>query len=340
MLSLLLAATLNTFVHSAVFIDSSVQDLAIGSADKISYAFGEPEQPPPQDAFKPLTRWQLTTNVRTLWLRVQFQFAEDLKPGQPFYIEIDEHPDSVRLYREGHYGAPISASGSIFPIGERLINNQRILLAMPAEPGETSTYYIAIQSVLPLSGYLHLFTADGLAKVDHARDIRFSLFFGFMFAVLLFNLLMYRYRRENLYLYYALLQPWYVIFPLWEMGYGHVLFPSLAPWYQVIGIFIGMTSVFMVAVFVLKISGLRKTNPKLANSIFALALLGLASTLVVPAPTPLFGILASSVLILLVYTGILTIRRGDRASRLWTAGVMVMMGSGILFSFTELGFST
>ncbi|MBX3020300.1 MAG: sensor histidine kinase [Bdellovibrionales bacterium] len=338
MLGLLLAVTLATAAESAVFLGPSTNDISVGTPGDISYAFGQPNEPPPLSDFKPLPRWQLGSHAETLWLRVRVRFDPDLQDQQSYWIEVDEHPDRARLYREGSYDLPISSTGALIPPPERPLNNQRVLLRLPAQPGDGVHYLIAIESVLPLSGYLRVFSPLGLEAADHLRDVYMALFVGFMIAMLLLNLLMFRYTRENLYLYYAALQPWYFLFPIWELGYGQRLFPDSAPYYQFIGNFSGLACILAMAIFATRISDLRKSHPNLNAVILGLSTLNIFILFLIQTPNLIFAMISVVVLLLLLSGGILSIRNGDRASRFWTAGITMVLCCGIFFILTEQGF--
>lgn len=337
MILTLLAATAIAAAQSPLTVAPAGTGQTFTELSQIHYAFGPADGTPPAESeFRPLPNWHLGTNRQTLWLKFALQFPAGMPANEPLYIEVDERPDSARLYTDGGEH-PLATSGALLSLKDRAVNNQRILLRLMPEPGQTRTYKIAITSVLPYSGELLIHNQATLDREDFWRDLKFTGYACFICAMLLINLLLYIYTRERLYLAYAFVQPWYLIFPAWELGYGFVLFSDIGPHYQFLGNLNGSITTLVLASFAMVFANLRQIHPKLYWLTTAVAGSGVVLALILPFASAICSALAAIALILLFGAGWTAVRRGDLASRYWTLGIGIVLLAGLFYILVEQG---
>jgi signal transduction histidine kinase len=298
-------------------------------------------EPPAASEFKPLHRWHLPGQAGTVWLRFQVHYDDKLSKEQTFYAEADERPDQVRLFRVDPGAAqppkPVASSGAIVPLKDRVPVDRRILLPLVVEPGQTVTYLIAINATVPVGAAFHFHCEAELHGSSHRQDLKLSLYAGFLLALLLINILLFAYTRERLYVLYACVQPWYLIFPAWELGYGLFLGPAVNPWYQFVGMMNGALSVLALGVFGVRFTEVYTYHRRLFWAILVPALLGPVAVIVLRSPSSIPNLLHAITLLLLLVAGVTAIRRGDRSARIWMVGMSLVVISGLLIILNDEG---
>ena len=82
------------------------------------------------------------------------------------------------------------------------------------KPYETKTLYIKMYSHYPTVGAFYLFNEEGLSNYHYSYDNSYSLYFGGIIAILLYNFFIYLFSRNIAYLYYIFLVGSYL---LWQL---------------------------------------------------------------------------------------------------------------------------
>ena len=137
------------------------------------------------------------------WLRVTLEVPQGLPTR--WLLEIAYPPlDQVEVFAPGGASGWLrQVGGDALPFAHRAIPHRNHVFPVDLAPGTTSTIYLRLQSNSTLSAPVHLWQPDALWAHDQSAYATFSLYFGLMMGLLLYNLLLFLSVRESAYLTYA-----------------------------------------------------------------------------------------------------------------------------------------
>lgn len=154
-----------------------------------------------------------------LWMRFRLvnQHLQDC------YLEISNNGlDSIFLYEV--YGEQViktSESGVGLSIQERELHNNNYLLLLCNKTDSVKEFYIRVKHSRGTIVPIKVGTLKGFAEVFHKEDFMMGIYFGFMFLMILYNLILYFSVKDASYIYYVI----YVFFMAFMnaslSGYAH-----------------------------------------------------------------------------------------------------------------------
>lgn len=164
-------------------------------------------QPAAQTRFRPVPSGISGTNFGTtnsaIWLRLDLR----TQPSSPrnWMFELAYPPlDRMDLYLsrpDGQYAH--QSGGDSLPFASRLVPHRSHIKPIALEPGATTTLYLRIASQGAVSAPIALWQPSALWQQDQKAYSVFSLYFGLLIGLLLYNLLLFMSIRDTTYLIYV-----------------------------------------------------------------------------------------------------------------------------------------
>ena len=154
------------------------------------------------------------------WFR--FSVYNDSKEPKKMVLELTEiFHKKVDLYI---LSDPIihKKNGLRIPVEEREIQESNPAFALYFAPHETKELYVNIASIYAVFGALKLKTSEQFYKDTQLKDNIYIFYFGAIIAIALYNLFIFFYSREKIYLYYV---SYVLAFVIWAANYKGLLLP-------------------------------------------------------------------------------------------------------------------
>ena len=157
--------------------------------------------------FKPVGQGAASTNFGStnsaVWLRVELQSG----PGTPAHwlLEVDNPPlDQVDVYLSNVRGGyDHQAGGDSLPFTDRVIPHRNQVKPVDISPGTSSTLFLRVASQGTVSAPVTLWQPAALWQHDQRSYSIFSLYFGLLVGLLVYNLLLFLSVRDHAYLIYV-----------------------------------------------------------------------------------------------------------------------------------------
>lgn len=179
----------------------------------------------------------LGRNGSCIWLQCIIQNRSANTNITDWYLEIENPQDSVSLYiphPDGSYR--VIKSGKWVPQGKRDLRHQNTVFLLPVYPmGRASgnphlqTYYLQFRNSPFIHFSFSLYSSNGFLQKEKRENLIWGVFFGVIGFLFFFNVIMFMYVRDRLYLFYLLFIALLAIFQMSNAGYLGAVFPSLPP---------------------------------------------------------------------------------------------------------------
>ncbi len=124
-----------------------------------------------------------------------------LRVGFPNMNHVDLYLPATGLHK---------VSGNHLPFSTREVANQNIVFKVPLSPtqtsevSKTSEVYLRFENEASMNIGLTLWTAESFTMFCHRESLFLGAAYGIIMVMVLYNLFIYLFLRENEYLYYAL----------------------------------------------------------------------------------------------------------------------------------------
>ena len=115
-------------------------------------------------------------------------------------------------------------NGLRIPVKEREIKESNPAFPLHFAAHETKELYINIASIYAVFGALKLKTPEQFRQDTHLRSNIYFFYFGAIIAIALYNLFIFFYLREKIYLYYV---SYVLVFVIWAANYKGLLLPYI-----------------------------------------------------------------------------------------------------------------
>ncbi|MBK8954722.1 MAG: hypothetical protein IPM34_04090 [Saprospiraceae bacterium] len=154
-----------------------------------------------------------------LWMRFKLINPHD----QDCYLEISNNGlDSIFLYEvSGESILNTKESGVGLSIYERELHNNNYLLLLCNKTDTAKEFYLKVRHSRGTIVPIKVGTLKGFAEVFHKEDFMMGIYIGFMFLMILYNLILYFSVKDTSYIYYVI----YVFFMAFMnaslSGYAH-----------------------------------------------------------------------------------------------------------------------
>lgn len=283
--------------------------------------------------------------ITTYAVWVRFRIEPDKSGPTSWYFELaNTLPRSVQFYRVGADGSVLKqiAYDSV-PPRDRLLPHHYFIFPI-TDVTAPETIYIRGQSTAGLNMPVFLWNARAFPMRDMLRTFLFSMFFGIMFAMSLYNLFLFISIRDRSYLYYV----FYILFVTEYFalisGYAAYLVPdSWIGHLPALGPVVALLATIFALLFARKFLLLSERDPplaKAANVVIGLHVLSLAALPFISVPTgaqignglPMAGI------VVIVVSAVRLIRAGFKPARYFLIAWSFLMVGVSLFIIQNLNF--
>ncbi len=289
--------------------------------------------------FEPSNKESLNFGFSQEAVWVRFTLQNISEASQKFLLETG-FPliDYVDLYSPQPGGTyTVMNAGELVPISERDINNRNSVFPIVVHPHTAQTYYIRYQDMGSVPFSLTLWEPSAFNVYVTNKQYGLGIYYGIMFIILFYNLVLYLMLRSKNYLYYMVYASSYV---LWQMVYNGItneyLWPH-HPWItNLITPFLICASGFWALQFSRSFLDTRKYAPALNKVILWLmsAFAGVAILSLIPgfpAALPLSAVFAIFFAPVVLLTSIVCWKRGYRPARYFSiAWFFLLIGTAIL----------
>ena len=157
------------------------------------------------------------------WFR--FSVYNDSKEAKTMILEFTEiFHKKVDLYIVSD---PIThkKNGLNVPVNERDIKESNPAFSLQFSPYESKELYVNIASIYGVFGALQLKTPEQFHKDTQVKNNMYFFYFGAVIIIALYNLFIFIYFREKIYIFYV---SYVLIFVIWASNYKGVLLPYIS----------------------------------------------------------------------------------------------------------------
>ncbi|MEO5643077.1 MAG: 7TM diverse intracellular signaling domain-containing protein [Bacteroidia bacterium] len=184
------------------------------------------------------TQTNLSITRSVIWIHFRLT-SDDIGP----WCVQAEHPltDNMQLYHKTETGWDVSKAGYDFPFTERELCSNVMVFPLKLHLGDTTEYFLRIQSVTPIFIVLRAGTTKDFWAQQLLDSLFAGLFFGIMLIMMLYNLFLFITNRDSVYIFYVLYVFFCTIFISLTNGYAiflpdfirqiyqfnHLIFPSV-----------------------------------------------------------------------------------------------------------------
>ncbi len=274
--------------------------------------------------------------TNNFWFR--FSVHNDSKEAKKMVLELTEiiHK-KVDLYI---LSDPIihKKNGLRVPMENREIEESNPAFALHFAPHETKELYVNIASIYAVMGALKLKTPEQFHKDTLLKNNIYIFYFGAIIAIALYNLFIFFYSREKIYIYYV---SYVLAFVLWAANYkGLLLSFTTIETYDILQVTIPIffTMLILFSQTVLETKKYFSLFHKVLNGfIFILAISFVWMLLSMHTGFYFMNLLSSPLLPFLLLVAFWALYKGQKFARIYLLGLIIYIVSMILISQLALG---
>ncbi len=302
------------------------------TSNKLKHHFSRSNAPAPGFGFTSSTYW------------FKFSLTNPLEKKVDRYLEI-EYPllDHVELYEPtpvGTYRGYKEGDHREFSHRPVLYRNFVFILEIPAET--TLTYYIKVKTSSSLNLPAKLYTPAAFIDKVENEEMALGMYFGILFAMLAYNMILYISIRESIYLYYVLFVTFNFLFQLDLTGVSFkYLWPYEPHWANISLPFFIFTAFFFGTQFTRGILNTRKNIwviDILLKIFLYLAVAGAVMSLLVPYNISIrLATLFIITVIVHIVAGFICLLRGYRPARYYVFAWTVSLAGMAIFALKSFG---
>jgi two-component system, sensor histidine kinase LadS len=260
------------------------------------------------------------------WLKIDYPLLE--------CVDIYLLKDDGRLIKHQHLGTSHSPSS-------RDVVSHYFISKLPLKHISDSTLYLRVQTQSSMQLPLSIFSSKTLMEELEENNFFVGVYYGIFFIVLLYNMVLFIYTRDQNYLRYIM---FLITFILWQLsfdGLGAKYIWGNIEWLIDHGsaTFIALTS-FCALYFSRHFLNTPLYTPNVDNLIIAMMVVSLLMSLassVLPygAVIPINASIAAFMPVLLLTAGLAVMRHEYRAARFYVAGWSSLLIATVIFAFNK-----
>ena len=167
----------------------------------------------------------------TYWLRITVRHAP--ADNITWYLELYDSHIGQAVFFSPRPGSALAydsvATGASYPFATRPHPYKNFLFDLPPRPGTTATYYLRLHSDTRTSFRAMLHSGAGLIPELSLQYWLLGIFYGILFIMVLYNLILFFFLKERTYLYYVLYVVSGALLFLTEDGLGFQYLWSTSP---------------------------------------------------------------------------------------------------------------
>ena len=260
------------------------------------------------------------------------------------FLEI-EYPllDYIDLYvPDGKGGFQVFKEGDRQNFSKRPIRYRNFVFVLDLPPQSTKTYYLRVKTSSSLNLPARLYTQAGFMDKIENEETALGIYFGILFAMLAYNLILFFTIRESVYLYYVLFVIFYFLFQLDLTGVAFkYLWPNNIYWANESLPFFIFVAYMFGTIFTRQIINAKSYAPlldKILAAFMVLSLVCAALCLLVPYEISIkAATLVTMTVVVHILAGFLCFFRGYRPARYYASAWSVSMAGAAIYAFKSFG---
>jgi|JI10StandDraft_1071094.scaffolds.fasta_scaffold14052_3 class 3 adenylate cyclase len=236
-----------------------------------------------------------------------------------FYFPIDHEQEEEDVYIE-------KEGGDQLPFAKRDIESRVLNFTVPFEISKDPVIYMRVHSISVMQIPVYLAPQRLFHMRDNETQIIMGIYFGIMLIMGFYNLFLFFSLREKIYLYYVLTVFFSILYMVSFHGYGYRHFWSEYPYIQNRVIHLsGLTTIFFLNLFTVEFLDTKKFAPFLDKILKVLLLLSIPAFIISfflssNVPIILINLISLFYPGVLIASGIIVLRKGNKAARLYLVG--------------------
>ena len=236
-----------------------------------------------------------------------------------FYFPIDHEKEEEDVYLE-------KEGGDQLPFAKRDIESRVLNFTVPFEISKDPVIYMRVHSISVMQIPVYLAPQRLFHMRDNETQIIMGIYFGIMLIMGFYNLFLFVSLREKIYLYYVLTVFFSILYMVSFHGYGYRHFWSENPYIQSKVIHLsGLTTIFFLNLFTVEFLDTKKFAPFLDKILKVLLIFSIPAFIISfilssNVPIILINIISLFYPGVLIASGIIVLRKGNKAARLYLVG--------------------
>lgn len=236
-----------------------------------------------------------------------------------FYFPIDHEKEEEDVYIE-------KEGGDQLPFAKRDIESRVLNFTVPFEISKDPVIYMRVHSISVMQIPVYLAPQRLFHMRDNETQIIMGIYFGIMLIMGFYNLFLFVSLREKIYLYYVLTVFFSILYMVSFHGYGYRHFWSENPYIQNKVIHLsGLTTIFFLNLFTVEFLDTKKFAPFLDKILKVLLIFSIPAFIISfilssNVPIILINIISLFYPGVLIASGIIVLRKGNKAARLYLVG--------------------
>jgi signal transduction histidine kinase/class 3 adenylate cyclase len=198
------------------------------------------------------------------WVRIMLM--NQTEAPKRWLLEVAQpNLDRITLYRRASMGWKNEPTGRLYPFLERPLKHRHFVFPLDTRPGLIQTFYLRIESSASFALPMTLMSEAEFAARDHEAQMGLGFYYGLVFVMILFNLILWLSLRDRNYLYYVFtLMFLHLLFQLTDNGLAYEYLWPTSVWWQnhCMGFFLG-TAIFFTVLFSQSFLNTRQQLPRL-----------------------------------------------------------------------------
>jgi serine phosphatase RsbU (regulator of sigma subunit) len=261
-----------------------------------------------------------------------------------FMLEI-AYPviDDIRVFLLKKGGVYRLQLGDKVPFGDRPVFHRNFVIPLHLEEGESTEFFLRVKTTSSMQIPLSVYQEDGFAAKAQTDMLGYSLYYGAMMIMVIYNIFLFIIIRESSYFYYV----FYVFsMTLWATSLNgfsfQYLWPNATVWNDQVIVFSLNGIVFFASMFAARFLNAREDWPK-NYKVFRILSLTAFTMMVFSYVTPYrFGI--SSAMIIAVTTifyglviTVLRVIEGYGPAKIFLLAWAMLLGGGVIMALSKFG---
>lgn len=163
-------------------------------------------------------------NTHTFWFRVIL--SNTTHTDKEIFLELTEiiHKNIDLYVLSNDATVQHQKNGLMIPVKERSIKTSNPTFSIVFKPGEKKEVYVKLSSIYSVFGSIQFKTPKTFYYDNNFKNRLYMFYFGAVIMIGLYNLFIYIYLREKVYLYYI---SYVFTFVLWSANYKGILLPYI-----------------------------------------------------------------------------------------------------------------
>ncbi|MGE7946588.1 sensor domain-containing diguanylate cyclase [Lysinibacillus sp. NPDC093688] len=271
----------------------------------------------------------------TIWLRLDTD--KILKDKQESYwLEVTDKLDSIEMYLVKEDGSYRVQKRGISNVDDQNIHYRSNLFQIQ-EPS-VKEIYLKLDGELPLNSISYLYTTDSfINKIIDYKHLT-GMFYGFLLALLIYNLFLFLSLKEKAYFYYVLYMFSFILYQATLNSLDIELVGQFLPkWFFLKSSAIsGNLLLLFMILFCKEFLELKKYLPrcyKIGNLLLWITILSLISSFIIPDVAIANNVTIFSAVVVFIFlwlSGIFVLLKGQKMARFYMVGWTVLLGSIIV----------